>query len=289
MVRDAAFGADFTPKLVVALIAVGLVAWDVATRRRWDYAWVFATGAAVWTLVELSLQLRGTRVMPHHALLGAEIPLALSLPLQGVAEGAFVAVLGLFCADRVLDRRTRSRALVGFALAVVVMVLLMAISAARAPGLATAASRRDVSALGPLLVLALVVGFDVWFWARRPAHRRRSMAMAAVMVVFAAVWTLAEVTTGGRWVEVSGPAAGSFAAAPAPLAAAALAFDVVVEIALAYVPFYAIPALLGLVSPDGGHPRSRTSADAHRHGPDRGLRGRRGAGSPVDRADLPGL
>lgn len=97
-----------------------------------------------------------------------------------------------------------------------------------------------------LLVFLLVVTFDVWFWVARPRFRRRSMAMAAVMLLFATVWTCSAVATGSRWVEVNG-ATGAPVTAPPAVTIAALAYDVIVEIVLAYVPFFAIPALLGLI------------------------------------------
>ncbi len=265
MVREVSFGANFTPKLFISIVTIGLVAWDVTARRRWDYVWVFLTGTVLWTLVELSLQIRGTRVMTDHLLFGHGIPLALSAPLQGIAEGAAVGVVALFVADRLLDPVTRGRALLAVALGMGMMWLLMAMQAAATVAPASAASRRDMTVAGTAVFAVLIVAFDAWFWFRRPAFRHRFAAMALVMLTLATVWTIASVTTGGRWVEVPGTTPGTFVAAPAIVAFAAFGFDIVIEIVLAYLPFFSIPVLLGLIRPSAtpsapGYPISAAPA-----------------------------
>ena len=77
-------------------------------------------------------------------------------------------------------------------------------------------------------------------------HLRGGLAMAAVMLLFATLWTIAQVAAGGRWVEV-GTATGGYAAAAPLVSFAGLAFDVVVEIVIAYVPFLALAVGLGLM------------------------------------------
>jgi hypothetical protein len=69
--------------------------------------------------------------------------------------------------------------------------------------------------------------------------------MLAVMVIFAAVWTVAEVVANVRWIEVGAP--GDYSLAPPALAFGAFAWDVVAEIGLMYVPFLAIPHIFGAI------------------------------------------
>jgi hypothetical protein len=248
MVRDAPFGANFTVKLVITLIALTLVAWDRATRERWDYLWVFLVGTVIWTAAELSLQLREVRVLPESLLFGNEIPLGVSALLQGTSEGAFIAVLGLFLGDRLTDRTSRGRTILGFSIAVVLMGLLMVLQSARlsdADGFA--ASRRDMTDPQSVLAMAVVAVFVIWFWLRRPDFRERSSWMYASMAMFALIWTTISVAIGSRWIEVRGSAPGTYDEAGALLSLLALGYDVFVEIALAYVPFFAIPALLGWI------------------------------------------
>jgi hypothetical protein len=251
MMRSADFGANFNSKPVIALLAIGLLVWDRYRYRRWDYLWVFLTGTIIWTLVELAAQTKGTRLMPVHELFGAELPLAASTLLQGMTEGAAVAVFGLFIGDRILMRgATRNKTVVAFALAMAIVVLLMVVQSASsgAQAVLEAASQRDMTERSSLLLFLAATIFAIWFWIARPQFRVRSLTMTAVMIAFAAIWTVTSVATGGRWVEVSGTAPGSTEMAPGIISVLALAYDVLIEIAIMYMPFFAIPALIGLIS-----------------------------------------
>ena len=248
MVRDAQFGTNFSVKLLITLIGLALVAWDRRTKKRWDYLWVFLVGTVIWTAAELSLQLRDVRVLPEPLLFGNEIPLGVSALLQGTSEGAFIAVLGLFLGDRLTDRTTRGWTVLGFSIAVVLMGLLMILQAARLSGAeGVAASRRDMTDPQSVLAMAIVAVFVLWFWLRRPDFRQRSLSMYASMATFALIWTTISVAIGSRWIEVPGTAPGTYDEAGALVSLLALGYDVFVEIALAYVPFFAIPALLGWI------------------------------------------
>ncbi len=250
MVRDAAFGSNFNTKLVISLITIGLVLYDRRTRKRWDTFWVFLTATVIWTLVELSLQLRGTRELPERILLGQELPLPVSAVIQGMSEAAFIAVLGLFVGDRILRRSTRTQAWIGFGLMCVFVAFLVLLQSAGNAGSAeTVASRRAMLTGSSVLFLVIVVGFNVWFWWRRPQFRRRTAYMALVMLIFATVWTAASVLVGSRWVDVeSTEMLGAFRPASQIVSLATLAYDVVLEITLAYLPFFGIPVLLGLIN-----------------------------------------
>lgn len=247
MVRGSVFGSDFNSKPVFCLITFGLVVWDRFRFKRWDYAWVLLVGTVILTLVEISIQLRGTRSLPDRVLLGEHLPLVASALLQGISEGAFIAVFGLFFADRILSRRSRIQALTALAITVLLVALLVVLQARPTDGSGQAAGRRDMTAVGPLVLLMLVLAFDVWFWWRRPQYRVRSVMMAAVMLGLVAVWTTASAATGGRWVELPGSTSGSFERASSAVTISGLTFNIVFEIVLAAVPFFAIPALLGLI------------------------------------------
>lgn len=247
MVRGSVFGSDFNSKFVFCLITFGLVAWDRYRFKRWDYAWVLLVGTVVLTSVEIAIQLRGTRSLPDRVLLGEPLPLLASALLQGMSEGAFIAVFGLFFADRILSRRSRIQALTWLAVTLLLVALLVVLQADHSYGSGQAAGRRDMTAVGPLVLLTLVVAFDVWFWVRRPQYRQRSMVMATVMLGLVAVWTTASTATGGRWIELQGTTSDSFERASSAVTIAALTFDIVFEIVLASVPFFAIPAVLGLI------------------------------------------
>lgn len=246
MIRDAMFGRDFTPKLATAVIAVALVVWDAVRHKRLDYVWVFSFGTVIWGSAEAFLHLQGIRDMPVRTLFEQQLSLPFSYLLQGMAEGAFVAVVGLFIGDRLLVPAVRRRAMVGLAITLLVIASATLRSSRRTEGLGEVASRRDLlnpTALGLLLVVVVISVVFIWKWA---PWRPRTSAMFGVMLVVATVWTVTQVALGGRWVEVGSVATG-FRDAGTLVTVLALAFDVVIEIAVTYVPFLAIPVMLRLM------------------------------------------
>lgn len=114
MIRAGHFGSDFNMKFLLCLVAGFLVFWDMQKNRRKDYLWVFLFGALTWTFAEVALQAVGTRVMPSRLLFGFALPLPISALLQGVSEGATIAVMGIFVGDRIINAKTRKRALLIF-------------------------------------------------------------------------------------------------------------------------------------------------------------------------------
>lgn len=244
IIRDAAFGRDFTPKLWVSLIGIGLVLWDWRTQRRRDYLWVFVVGTVLWAGAEALLALQGVRDMPERVLFGRPIPLPVSYLLQGMGEGAFIAVVGLFFGDRLLTPGRRRSAALGLAVLCGLITLASMRSAARVAG-PVVASRRDVGATSSLLALVALAAIALWLVVRRRAWRPRTAAMFGVMVVLSAIWTVGQVAVGGRWVETATPT--GFVDASPLVSFLVLGFDVLVEIAIAYVPFLALPVMAGLL------------------------------------------
>lgn len=85
--------------------------------------------------------------------------------------------------------------------------------------------------------------------------------MACAIFVVAGVWTVNQVLMGTRWVEIVSSQSPAATRATGLVAVAGLGFDVLVEITAAYIAFYAIPALVGMVGPvpiAGTHKNSKT-------------------------------
>ncbi len=82
IIRDAAFGRDFTPKLVMGIVALALALWDARRERRTDYLWVAAFGTAVWGCAEwlLANQEASGQDVPQF-----DVPAA-DQPIQGLLD-----------------------------------------------------------------------------------------------------------------------------------------------------------------------------------------------------------
>ncbi|GAB4331387.1 MAG: hypothetical protein Kow0069_39010 [Promethearchaeota archaeon] len=110
--------------------------------------------------------------------------------------------------------------------------------------------------------------FDVAWAARQDAAgRRRVFAMVAVMAVFGGAWTMGEVLGNNRWIEV-GDASDGLTRAPPALEILALLWDVLTEFSLIFVPFLALPQMLGLIKSgegDGAAPSADGVGDSPQH------------------------
>lgn len=254
IIRDAAFGRDFTPKLFMALVALGLALWDARRQRRPDYLWVLLFGTVLWGGAEALLRFQGIRAMPERVLFGSELADVPAYVLQGMGEGGLVAVAGLFVGDRWLHRH-RSGTILG-AVFLVLVVLSTVRSRRIVTGFGEAASRRNVLDGRALVFVVLLVVIGAVFLWRYRAWRPRALAMLVVMILIGGTWTVTQTIIRGRWVEVAGSTPGTFDEAGRWISVLALAFDIVFEIATAYLPFLALPVMLGLVRDPRPLPRS---------------------------------
>jgi hypothetical protein len=239
IVRSALFGTDFSLKFWLAMLTIALAIWDKRTERRNDYLWVLGIGFLIWSLVEFVLQGLGISEISNPSFYGITLPFFIAIPLQGITEGAAVIIFGLFIGDRIGTKRTRAVALT-LLLALVTLVLARVIfqDISTVPA---AASRRELFAPLPLVFLSLVTIFDIVFWFKYPAFRKRVAMAALVIFIVVTIWTIAQVSTGNRWIEIVSLV--EYQPASWGLSFFAFAFDVIVEIVFAYLPFFAIPAM----------------------------------------------
>ncbi len=246
MIRGGSFGTNFEIKLAMGVIALAACLYDWRTRGRGDYLWIFLTGFIVWTGVELFIQARGVRAIAEARLFGAPLPMAFSAALRGASEGAAVAIIGIFFGDRIIGgggSKNWGAAFTGF-LCVIVLLVLAQDSAVTEVG-GQVPSRRDMFTSLSVMYMALMVAVDAaWLFGSDSRSRKRGVAMLLVMILFASVWTAAEYAAGTRWIETGGA---SLRRASPAVEFLALGYDAVVEISMAYLPFFIIPSVLGLI------------------------------------------
>ncbi len=240
------FGNDWFVKLALVGVAFLFCWYDWKTRHRTDYWSVLLWGSIIWGMAELVLQLTGIRAFAPKYLFGWEIPIWLSIPVRGIVEGGLVAVGCLFFADRMLDPKTRRSSMVIFC---VLMGVLMAAAFIRvaieqypgpAYGSLAVPSRRNIFAPLPVIFMIIMIVVSLVFFFTVPADlRRRGILLFLLMVFFGACWTIGEWASGTRWIEVGIP--DTYTHAPLAVEFWALTWDVVAEIAFAYVPFFVFP------------------------------------------------
>jgi hypothetical protein len=248
------FNTNFEVKILYFVLVLVVILYDWRTMKRKDYFRVLTTGTIVWSFVELVLQLTGMRELSPVTVFSWEIPFLVQVVLKGAVEGAGVAIVCLFFSDRLLVGTRGQR--IGWQLVFLAVLVLLVVEALwlgpQVPNYGgDVPSRRAMVAIVPLLFLAVFTGLAIWWVATTPHAdlRRRAIWMFAFMVIYGGVWTLAEYGAGTRWIEVG--LLGDSRHAPPLVEALALLFDVFIEIAAVYVPFFAIPVMTGDLLPAG--------------------------------------
>jgi hypothetical protein len=211
---------------------------------------MLSTGTIFWASAELALQLSGIRDFDPMYIFRWEIPLWIQIPIQGITEGAFVAVTCMFIGDRIIESKKyqgirKYRWDLIFSCLLFLLVLDIFKEGIKIPNVGgDVSSRRSMLEVAPLIFLSAMVIIDIIFFKKAdPNTKKRGIYLLALMIIFSAVWTISEVISGNRWIEVGNPPI--FERANPFLEFIMLTFDVVVEIALAYIPFLAIPYFLG--------------------------------------------
>jgi hypothetical protein len=208
------------------------------------------------------LQVLGGRVFQEKYLFGINITswLWLTIPLQAMSEAAFVAVFGIFIGDRMLKEEKRKEGL--FILLIYILVRYIIFYAVLwsmgfsylnvKVGDPDIPSRRDMFTIGSIIFLSILIAPAIyWYLKTDEMPRKRGIYMFSIMLMITTIWTVLEWLTGQRWIEIGTQNPDgtylNLRRAPPLIEFLALTYDVVIEIVLAYVPFLAIPYLLGLI------------------------------------------
>lgn len=244
MIRDGSYGSNFLVKLINSIVCLTICLVYKKVKKRNDYFWIFLTGTFLWTLVEVVLQLTGARETPQVFLFGWELPMFLQVLIQGISEGAFVAILGILFADLFLEKKSRIWGAILFLAYnsyLVVDNLLRSNVFKNVGGDVT--SRRDMFTPASIIYLSIMIIIGIiWFIKADRESRIRGLMMMGVLIVMVTAWTATQVWANTRWIEI-GPLS-DLTRAPPIIEILVLAYDIIVEICLAYLPYYAIPWML---------------------------------------------
>ncbi|MHA2395692.1 MAG: hypothetical protein ACXAC0_03245 [Candidatus Thorarchaeota archaeon] len=245
MIRNGLFGQDYGMKLVLALVGltICLVFWHRTKKR--DYLAVFLTGVVVWSCFEILITVLSIRYIEDAILFGFDLHWLPASVLRGASEGSVVALVGITAGDFIPNRETRRYAipaailLLGFFVARTLLTGLPV----RAVG-ETVLSRREVFAWPSVLFFMLILAFNL-FWYFRASDvtaRTRARNMFVAILVFSAIWSIAQYVANVRWIEI-----GILQAVPV-LEILVFAWDIIFEVAMCYVSFYTIPQHLGFLT-----------------------------------------
>jgi len=246
MIRGGAFGFDFHMKFALVIVTILICFYDWKRNNRKDYWWVFLIGAILWSVTELVLQLLGVRMIHSAYLFGVEIPFIFAVILQGISEGAFVTVIGLFIGDRLL-RRNWKEVVAGVGIMVAPFIISLLIYGVQIPDVGgDVPSRRLMfTPLATILLMSILVTMIIWFVKVNPTTRKRGYFLLFSMIIIGLLLNFFDYLIGTRWAEV-GPIS-SLVRAPLLLEIAVLLYDAVIEIAVAYMLFFIIATVARLI------------------------------------------
>ncbi len=259
IVRGGFWGEEYDFKLLFAIVAIFICIIDWKLKDRKDYFWVLLIGFIFWSSVELLLQIIGVRDMPNRYLFGMEIPMWLSIPFQGLSEGVLVSIMSLFIADFYIDKETRKFSLITFAIVVVLITLVMFSHGIYTPNVGgDVPSRREVFPIWELLIIVFIAPSIYWLYTAEKEVRRRGIYMFIIMFILGCIWYLVYWLSGQRWVEIGtknpNGTYSNLRRAPPMLELMVILYNASVELALIYLPFLAIPYLLGLIKQKSDYP-----------------------------------
>ena len=245
IIRNGASGESWDTKLYFCIAALILCIIDWKQNNRKEYFWILLTGTIIWTLIEMTAQLSGIRIIPDRILFGMELPLWISLPLQGCSEGAVFAVVGIFFADRYIDKTFRTLWTSIFTIGMVVFFISIFIQKVAFKDVGgDVASRRDIFSLPSVIIMIVFIILTViWYIKSQKEQKRRIIIWGIFMVLFGAVWTISEFLANTRWVEV-GFAPDDLLRAPPLIELLTFLWDSIIEFSIAFIPFLAIPAYI---------------------------------------------
>lgn len=158
----------------------------------------------------------------------------------------------LFITDLYLDEDTRKYSFYVFAAVTIAITMIMFSHGIYTPNVGgDVPSRRDVFPIWELFIIVLVAPAVYWLVKTDPESRKRGLYMFATMFILGCIWFLVYFLSGQRWVEIGtrnpdGTYSNLRRVSPI-IELLVIIYIAFVEIALIYMPFIAIPYLLGLI------------------------------------------
>lgn len=239
---------------------------STSTSRTSEYWFILLVGSLWWAILEGIIAFLGTRDITRGTLFGHPIPFWVSSLLRGSAEGGSVAVGAIFFSDRMFAPASISWCWAWLGSWHLIYITLLffgwwAQYQGQEPemlvGSTEIASRRSMFSLLSIIYGGFVISTFIWY----AYHLKRSFPKAfvrqwrafCIMEFFAAVWSIAQFQYNLRWIEVDNivntdividednNSKQQWIRASPFIEIAAFMYDIVAEIGIFYIPFYAIP------------------------------------------------
>jgi len=184
-----------------------------------------------------------------------ELPYFLQLTIQSLADSSFDVVLMLFFADRMLKKKTRKNAVLGFVLVTVLWLAILFSKGFQTPNYGgEVASRRVISGTGELAVVLTVTFIVLLFFFTENKYllatpsdedKRRGLYLLYLLILYGAIGTIGMYLSGQRWIEIG--ILGSTQHAPLLVELAGFTFNFTFEYSFTYTLSYTVAVGLKLI------------------------------------------
>ena len=238
IVRIGDFATNANTKINYCLFSIALCLEEYITNNSTDCFMLLGYSTLIWTFIEFFLHTSHTRIIKpmvyyynqnDHTI----VPHYLGLFLQGFQEGGVITTIGLYFGDRIFSYNH----MVGLH----ILISFIVLNVCNKTKSITRNSVRQVNTTSSLIGMSSITIYNINSFYQYPEHRHRQLYMFFVMMYVSYWWTLAAWYNGFRKVEVYIKDENDhYVLKKSNIfdTALVLSYDVIIEIAMAYLSFY---------------------------------------------------
>lgn len=235
IIRIGDFATNGNRKILYFLFSLFFCFEEYFTIQSLDCFKIMFGSSIIWTIIELFLHYTNTRVIkPMYIGFGnnqRKINNYLGICLQGVQEGGFVTTFGLYFADRIFQ--------IKYFLLLHMFVIFIVLNIYFKKN-EEKLSKRQINSNNSLLLILSSTFYNIKMIYQYPEHNLRQFKMFLIMIYISSIWTFLVWLRGFRKVEILLKNNNNYIQKNITYIDSflILGYDVVFEIAIAYLTFY---------------------------------------------------
>ena len=238
IVRIGEFATKANTKINYCLFSIALCLEEYITNNSTDCFMILGYSTLIWSCIEFFLHASNTRIIKpmvyyYNQNEHTAVPHYLGLFLQGFQEGGVITTIGLYFGDRIFSYNH----MVGLH----ILISFIVLNVCNKTKSITHNSVRQVNTATSLLGMSSITLYNIQSLYQYPEHRYRQLSMFFVMIYVSSWWTLAAWYNGFRKVNVYIKNDNDIYVLKKPNSfdtVIVLSYDVIIEIAMAYLSFY---------------------------------------------------
>jgi len=235
IIRIGDFATNGNRKILYFLFSLLFCFEEYFTIKSLDCFKIMIGSSFIWSLIELFLHISNTRIIKQMYIGFGEnkrkINNYLGIFLQGLQEGGFVTTFGLYFADRLFQIKY----FILLHLFIIFIILNIYFKKNEEK-----LSKRQINTTNSIILMTSCVLYNIKMFYQHPEHNIRQLKMFFIMIYISSIWTFLVWLRGFRKVEILLKNNNSYISKEITYMDSfyILGYDVVFEIAIAYLTFY---------------------------------------------------